>query len=169
VVHSVELVFDQDTEAAVRHIWDGLREAGIPSQAPASRPHTTLTVAERIDRDVDSLLASLLPRFPFDCRIGAPLLFGTAKVVLARLVVPTTELLDVHAEVHRVCLPHLSPGPMPNALPGQWTGHVTLARRVEPRQMGRAVRIAGKPPEIAGRVVGLRRWDGNAKREYAIT
>jgi 2'-5' RNA ligase superfamily len=169
VVHSVELVFDQDTEAAVRHIWDGLREAGIPSQAPASRPHTTLTVAERIDPDGDSLLASLLPRFPFDCRIGALLLFGTAKVVLARLVVPTTELLDVHAEVHRVCLPHLSPGPMPNALPGQWTGHVTLARRVEPRQMGRAVRIAGKPPEIAGRVVGLRRWDGNAKREYAIT
>ena len=169
MVHSVELVFDQDTEAAVRHIWDALRDAGIPSQAPASRPHTTLIVAERVDPEVDSLLASLLPRFPFDCRIGAPLLFGTAKVVLARLVVPTTELLDVHAEVHRVCLPHLSPGPMPNALPGRWTGHVTLARRVEPRQMGRAVRIAGKPPEIAGRVVGLRRWDGNSKREFAIS
>jgi hypothetical protein len=169
VVHSVELVFDPDTEAAVRHIWDALREAGIPSQAPASRPHTTLTVAERIDSEVDSLLATLLPRFPFDCRIGAPLLFGTAKVVLARLVVPTTELLEVHAEVHRVCLPHLSPDPMANALPGQWTAHVTLARRVVPGQLGRAVRIAGKPQEILGRVVGLRRWDGNAKREYPIS
>jgi hypothetical protein len=169
VVHSVELVFDQDTEGAVRHIWDGLRDAGIPSQAPASRPHTTLAVAERIDPEVDSLLATLLPRFPVDCRIGAPLLFGRAKAVLARLVVPTRELLDLHAEVHRMCLPHLHPGPMPNALPDDWTAHVTMARRVVPAQMGRAVRIAGKPPEIAGRIVGLRRWDGNAKREYPIS
>jgi hypothetical protein len=169
VVHSVELVFDPDTEAAVRHIWDGLREAGIPSQAPASRPHASLTVAERIDPEVDELLTTLGARFPFPCRIGAPLLFGRAKVVLARLVVPTTDLLDVHAEVHRMCLPHLSPAPMPNALPAQWTAHVTLARRVVPAQLGRALRIAGKPPEIAGRVVGLRRWDGNAKREYPIS
>jgi hypothetical protein len=169
VVHSVELVFDPDTEAAVRHIWDGLREAGIPSQAPASRPHTTLTVAERIDPEADELLRTLGARFPFPCRIGAPLFFGRAKVVLARLVVPTAELLDLHAEVHRLCLPYLSPGPMANALPGQWTGHVTLARRLVPAQMGRALRIAGKPREIDGHVTGLRRWDGNAKREYPIS
>jgi hypothetical protein len=169
MVHSVELVFDPDTEAAVRRIWDGLREAGIPSQAPASRPHATLTVAEHIDPEVDSLLTVLTNRFPFPCRIGAPLLFGRAKAVLARLVVPTTELLDVHAEVHRLCLPYLLPAPMSNALPGQWTAHITMARRVVPGQFGRAVRIAGKPSEIAGRVIGLRRWDGNSKREYPIT
>ena len=64
MVHSVELVFDPDTEAAVRHIWDGLREAGIPSQAPASRPHATLTVAERIDPEVDALLAPLRAPVP---------------------------------------------------------------------------------------------------------
>ncbi len=169
MVHSVELIFDPDTETAVRRIWDDLREAGIPSQAPASRPHTTLTVAERIDPEVDALLASLLPRFPFTCRLGAPLFFGRAKAVLARLLVPTIELLDVHARVHRMCLPHLHPGPMPNALPGEWTAHVTMARRVVPAQMGRAVRIAGKPSEIAGSVIGLRRWDGNARSEYPIT
>ena len=44
---------------------------------------------------------------------------AAAKAVLARLVVPTVELLDVHAEVYRMCVPHLSPGPMPNALPGR--------------------------------------------------
>ena len=169
MVHSVELVFDPDTEAAVRHIWDELREAGIPSQAPASRPHTTLTVAERIDSDVDELLASLADRFPMPCRIGAPLLFGRAKAVLARLLVPTSALLDVHAHVHRLCLPYMYPGPMANALPDGWTGHVTMARRVVPAQMGRAVRIAGKPSEIKGSFLGLRRWDGNAKREYSIS
>jgi 2'-5' RNA ligase len=169
MVHSVELVFDRGTEDAVRHIWDELRDAGIPSQAPAGRPHATLTVAERIDPEVDELLSSLGHRFPFRCRIGAPLVFGRAKVVLGRLVVPTGELLDVHAEVHRLCLSHLSPGPMANALPGQWTAHVTLARRVAPAQLGRALRIAGKPAEITADVIGLRRWDGGAKREYPIS
>ena len=116
-------------------------------------------------------------------------MFGRAKAVLARLVVPTTELLDVHSEVHRLCLPHLQPGPMANALPGQWTAHVTVARRVMPNQLGRAVRIAGKPPEMKGSVVGLAplgrripsasirsdgasiarpRKEGNPKRETAV-
>ena len=168
MVHSIELVFDPDTETTVRQIWADLREAGIPSQAPASRPHATLTVAEHIDPDVDGLLTSLAERLPHPCRIGALMSFGTAKAVVARLLVPTTALLDLHAEVHRMCLPHLHPRPMPNVLPGQWTPHVTMARRVVPDEMGRAVRIAGRPQEIAGTVIGLRRWDGNARVEYPI-
>jgi hypothetical protein len=169
MVHSVELIFDADTEAAVRHSWDVLREAGIHSQAPASRPHATLTVSERLDPVVDSTLARLSSRFPFECRIGAPLLFGRSKAVLARLVVPTSELLDLHAEVYRICLPHQEPAPMPNSAPGRWTGHVTLARRVVPGQLGRALRIAAKPSEICGSAIGLRRWDGASKREFPIS
>jgi hypothetical protein len=169
MVHSVELVFDQDTEAAVRNIWAGLAEAGIQSQPPGSRPHTTLTVAQHIDAEVDALLAALVSRFPFKCRIGAPLLFGRTKAVLARLVVPTAELVDVHAEVHRLCMPHLTPGPMANARPGQWTPHVTMARRVGPDQVGRALRIVGEPAELAGNVIGLRRWDGDEKLDYPIS
>jgi hypothetical protein len=169
MVHSVELVFDPDTEAAVRQIWDGLRESGIPSQAPASRPHVTLTVAERIDPEVDTLLASLRDRFPLRCLIGAPLLFGRSQLILTRLIVPTADLLAVHADVHRLSMPHLQPGPMANSLPGQWTGHTTLARRVGGHQLGRALRIAGRPSEIKGIFVGLRRWDGNVKREYPIS
>ncbi|HEX3545089.1 MAG TPA: 2'-5' RNA ligase family protein [Mycobacterium sp.] len=168
MVHSIELVFDPDTEATVRQIWDALREAGIPSQAPASRPHATLTVAERIDPDVDELLRPLAARLQFPCRIGAPLFFGRTKAVLARLLVPTAALLELHADIHRLCLPHLHPGPMANALPDEWTAHITMARRVVPRQMGQAVRIAGKPQEIAGTVVGLRRWDGNKRVEHPI-
>jgi hypothetical protein len=169
MVHSVELVFDPDTEAVVRQIWDGLREAGIPSQAPASRPHVTLTVAERIEADVDEMLVSLNDRFPLRCVVGAPLLFGRSQLILTRLIVPTAELLAVHADVYRLCLPHVRPAPMANSLPGQWTGHTTLARRVHGSQLGRALRIAGKPSEIKGGFAGLRRWDGNAKREYPIS
>ena len=168
MVHSIELVFDPDTEAAIRGIWRELAGAGIPSQAPASRPHVTLAVAERIDAQVDELLSPLAGRLPLDCAVGAPVLFGRANVVFARLIVPTSELLTLHAEVHRVCGPHLEPASMSNSLPGQWTAHVTLARRVGGPQLGRALRIAGRPTQLDGRFAGLRRWDGNKKVEHPI-
>jgi 2'-5' RNA ligase len=168
MVHSIELVFDRDTEAAIRRIWEDLAGAGIPSQAPASRPHVTLAVAEHIDREVDELLKPVAQRLPLACSVGAPVLFGRANVVFARLIVPTSELLALHAEVHRLCRPHLEPAPMSNSLPGQWTGHVTLARRVGGHQLGRALRIAGRPSQLDGRFAGLRRWDGGKKVEYVI-
>jgi hypothetical protein len=168
MVHSIELVFDRDTETAIRRIWADLAAAGIPSQAPASRPHVTLAVADRIAPDVDALLRPATQRLPLNCTVGASLLFGRASAVLARLIVPTADLLAVHAEVHRVCGPYCVPGPMPNSLPGQWTGHVTLARRVGGAQLGRALRVAGRPAEIAGSFAALRRWDGNKKAEHSI-
>jgi hypothetical protein len=168
MVHSIELVFDPDTEAAIRRIWESLAAAGIPSQAPASRPHVTLAVAERIAADVDALLRPVSEQLPLVAAVGAPVLFGRANVVFARLVVPTSELLALHAEVHRLCLPHMVPAPMPNSLPGQWTGHVTLARRVGGAQLGRALRIAGRPSQIDGRFAALRRWDGNQRAEHLL-
>lgn len=168
MVHSLELVFDRDTEAAVRRIWEELAGGGIPSQAPASRPHVTLAVAESIAADVDELLRPVAARLPLSALIGAPVLFGRTSAVFARLLVPSAELLDLHAEVHRLCGPHLAPAPMANSLPGQWTAHVTLARRVSGAQLGRALRIAGRPSQIEGRFAGLRRWDGNKRVEHPL-
>ncbi|WP_068177698.1 2'-5' RNA ligase family protein [Mycobacterium sp. UM_CSW] len=168
MVHSIELVFDPDTEEAIRGIWRELAAAGIPSQAPASRPHVTLAVAERIDPCVDGLLGPFARRLPLDAAIGAPVLFGRANVVFARLIVPTSELLALHAEVHRLCGPHFEPAPMSNSLPGQWTAHVTMARRVGGHQLGRALRVAGRPSQLDGRFAGLRRWDGSKKVEHPL-
>ncbi|OMC11714.1 hypothetical protein A5735_14885 [Mycolicibacter heraklionensis] len=167
MVHSIELVFDADTETEVRRIWTDLAAAGVPSQAPAARPHVTLVVAQRIDPQVNDVLASIAARLPIDCTLGATLIFGRSHGVLARLVVPTMELLELHEQVYRLCTEHLVPGPLPNVSPGQWTAHTTLARRVGPAQLGRAQRIAGRG-DISGRFVGLRRWDGNARKEYPI-
>ncbi|KLO32820.1 2'-5' RNA ligase family protein [Mycobacterium haemophilum] len=175
MVHSIELVFDPDTESAIRRIWDQLASAGIPSQAPASRPHVTLAVAEHIGAEVDELLGPVSQRLPLGATIGAPVLFGRANVVFARLVVPTSDLLVLHAEVHRLCFPGPPStlptvvAPLSNSRPGQWTAHVTLARRVGGAQLGRALRIAGRPSQIDGRFAGLRRWDGNKRIEYLIS
>ncbi len=167
-MHSIELVFDAETETTIRRIWADLAAAGVPSQAPAARPHVTLAVAARIDPQVDALLAALTPRFPLECTVGAPVLFGRSHAVLARQVVPTVDLLTLQSEVHRLCLPHLASGPLPHTEPGQWSAHVTLARHVGPRQLGRALRIGGRPTAIPGRFTGLRRWQGDKRTEHPI-
>ncbi|GLE51467.1 2'-5' RNA ligase family protein [Mycobacterium montefiorense] len=167
MVHSIELVFDRDTEAAVRRIAEELADAGIRSHA-ASRPHVTLAVAESIWPDVDELLRPVSQRLVLDALIGAPVLFGHSNAVFARLLVPSQELLALHAEVHRLCRPHLAPAPMANSLPGQWTAHVTLARLVGEAQLGRALRIGGRRAQLEGSFAGLRRWDGNERVEHLL-
>ncbi|CQD14878.1 2'-5' RNA ligase family protein [Mycobacterium europaeum] len=168
MVHSVELLFDDETEATIRGLWEALAGAGIPSQAPAGRPHVTLAVADRIAGAADEALRPLTRRLPLGCAVGASLLLGRSNAILARLVVPTVELLAFHAEVHRLCGEHLAPAPAPTSLPGQWTPHVTLARRVGGPALGRALRIAGRPPLIEGSFAGLRHWNGEQKYDYLI-
>ena len=168
MVHSIELIFDADTEAVVRGIWDALRGAHIPAQAAAGRPHTTLTVARHLTSDADAALGDLLSGFPFGCRLGAVLIFGRSPGVLARSVVPTDQLLGMQADVHRRCLPFMDSAPMPHTAPGQWSPHVTLARRVDPDRLATAVRIAGQPAEIVGQAIGLRHWDGDRRTEHLL-
>jgi len=172
MVHSVEALFDRDTDAAVRRIWDDLTEAGVRSQAahtsPSNRPHVTLSVAETMDETVDDALRPLLRRLPLNCMIGAPMLFGRRDFTLVRLIVPSVELLSLHAEVHNACLPHMPAGPLPHSESGQWTPHVTLARRVPAGQLNSALTLKSVGHPLSAAIVGLRHWDGNAKREHPI-
>jgi hypothetical protein len=172
MVHSVELLFDSDTDAAIRAIWDDLTEAGVRSQAahraPSNRPHVTVTVAESMDESVRDALHPMLDHLPLRCIVGAPMLFGRRDFTLVRLVVPSAELLALHAEVHSACLPHVPSSPLPHSEPGQWTPHVTLARRVPAEQLQAALTVKRMGRDLPAQFVGLRHWDGAAKREYAI-
>ncbi|OPX11185.1 2'-5' RNA ligase family protein [Mycobacterium sp. AT1] len=172
MAHSVELLFDSDAEHAIRRQWAALVEAGLPSQAhhrsPTNRPHVTLTVAERIDAGVDVALRELAGRLPLPCRIGAPVVFGRKTLVLARLIVPDAGLLRVHESVDAICGPHMPSGPFPHARPGQWTPHVTLARRLAPADLGAAL-DAVYAEAADGTFAGLRRWDGDARVDTLIT
>ncbi|TRW83265.1 2'-5' RNA ligase family protein [Mycolicibacterium sp. 018/SC-01/001] len=173
MVHSVEALFDDATETAVRELWDGLAAAGVPSQAghtaPSNRPHVTLTVAEQMDDAVDVALAPLLDRLPLPCVVGAPMLFGGGRTVtLVRLVVPSAGLLALHAGVHESCLPHVPKGVLPHVDPGRWTPHVTLGRSIPPDLLPLALAIPGIARDIHGEITTLRHWDGNAKQEHWI-
>ncbi|WP_102417633.1 2'-5' RNA ligase family protein [Mycobacterium sp. 4858] len=168
MVHSIELLFDGETEATIRGLWEALSGAGIPGQAPAGRPHVTLAAADRIAGEADAALRPITQRLPLGCAVGASLLLGRSNAILARLIVPTVELLAFHADVHRLCGEHLAPAPAPTSLPGQWTPHVTLARHVGGPALGRALRIAGRPPLVEGSFAGLRHWNGEKKVDYLI-
>lgn len=173
MVHSVEAVFDVDTETRVRTLWDGLAAAGCPSQAghtaPSNRPHVTLTVTEQLDDAVDAALRPVLERLPLPCVVGAPMLFGGGRTVtLVRLVVPSADLLALHADVHAACAPFMVKGVLPHAEPGRWTPHVTLGRRIPPERVPLALSVPGLARDIEGSLVALRHWDGNAKQEHWI-
>ena len=157
MAHSIELLLDARADTAIRRI-----------ASHTHRPHITLVAAERIAPDVDSLLGELGDWFPLPAVLGAPLVFGGARLTLARLVVPSAELLALHKQVYDLCQPFVSTV-FAHCAPGQWTPHVTLGRRFTPAEIGEALAVEGIATDIKANTVGLRRWDGDAKREYLIS
>lgn len=172
MVHSVELLLDSTADAAVRDVWDALAAAGIRSQAghrsPTNRPHVTMTVTAALSDRADDALTAALHRLPLPCRLGAPTVFGRGPFTLVLLVVPSAELLDLHTEVNRICLPHMESGPLAHAAPGQWTPHVTLARRMDAAHLRDAMTVASAATPILGEFVGMRHWNGDARQENPI-
>jgi 2'-5' RNA ligase len=172
-VVSAEAVFGAAVEAAVRAEWEALAAAGMSSLAghtsASNAPHLTLAV-----RPAEggfgpfALPEAVAAALPLPVVLGAPMLFGAGeRRVLVRSVLPTAELLALHAAVHA----HLAATgaaaradadadgvqDAPHTLPGEWTPHVTLARRIRLEQVPAAVALIGG--DIAGEIVGLRHWN----------
>ncbi|MCR8671256.1 2'-5' RNA ligase family protein [Agrococcus sp. HG114] len=156
-ITSVELLLDPATEAAVRAEWEALAAAGLSSlaghEAPSNRPHVTLVTRST---GVPHPLVVDAP-LPVPVELGAPLLFGDGdRRVLARAVVPSRALLELHAAVARAA----GPGDdLPHQLPDRWMPHVTLARRLRVVDLPAALALVG--PRIEGEGVALRRWDAS--------
>ncbi|TPW71673.1 2'-5' RNA ligase family protein [Schumannella sp. 10F1B-5-1] len=180
MVQSLELTLDARLDAAVRSEWAALAEAGLPSQAQhtgaSNRPHVTLLVRDALPSAgaaVEGVSSIAAARLPLALELGAPVLFGAGeRRVLARLVVPSAELLALHAELHA----GVGPGAVadadgagadaPHSRPGDWTPHVTLARRIPLARLGEALAVLDAidpAPELRGTADALRHWDGVAR------
>lgn len=171
MVQSVEVVLDDDLDAAVRAQWVHLQEAGLDSQgrirAATNRPHVTLFVAQAIPSELDDAIHDAVGPLPVPVRIGGVVVFGSRRVTLARAVVPSAELLALHTRVFEVL--RGCPGIPEHIRPGDWTPHVTLARRVPARDLGRAVLTAEtRHAGDAGAAIAVRRWDGTARCEWFV-
>lgn len=171
MAQTVELLLDDALDTAVRGEWARLLEAGIDSQArvraESNRPHITLFVARAVPLDVEPDLRPVTADIELDLRLGGFVVFGGRHATLARLVVPTAALLDLQAQVFEAL--SACPGVPAHIRPGEWTPHVTLARRVPASQVGAAI-VAAHPAgrDLTGRSAGVRRWDGDAKHEWRV-
>jgi hypothetical protein len=181
MVQSIELLLDEDAEAALRASWTALAAADLPSLAThtggSNRPHVTLAVTG------GSGLARAEPglRAVFDGwglagaglrgTVGAPMLFGGhhGRWVLARQIVPSRPLLTVHAAVHRALQLHVPDVEVvAQTLPDAWTPHVTLARRIDAARLAEALDVIEVAP-IPFRFRGARLWDSVERTVSPLT
>lgn len=181
MVQSLELVLDTATDDAVRTEWRALSAAGLPSLADhtgeSNRPHVTLSVAATVPAEVEERTPEALAGLPLPVLVGPLVVLGGRRLVLARLVVPTVRLLELHARVATVWAAAV--GVVPTAEPGRWVPHVTLATGLDVEQLGRAIEVlrgvggtdtvtaAGEA--TVATAVGVRRWDGEARRTWGVS
>ncbi|EGD55954.1 2'-5' RNA ligase family protein [Gordonia neofelifaecis] len=171
MAHSIEILLDSDTEAVVRAQWDALEAAGLPSagrvRARTNRPHCTLLAGTAVSPAVDAALVTTSQRLPFEFRVGGAVVFAAGrKYTLARAVVPSSELLAVHATVARLTGEDVTDLPA-HCLPGQWTPHVTLGLRLTGDELAVALQLLSWPT-VVGQASALRRWDGDAKTDVVF-
>lgn len=164
-MQSLDLVFDDETDTQIRACWQELLDADLPSQArhmgPSNRPHVTMLTRSTIT--VTPEAADLLPK---RVTIGPIVLLGSpASWVVARLVVPSSALLQLHARLHAGA--ELDDGDGHDA-PDRWTPHVTLARKVAAADIGRVLAVCGDVAPFAASVVGLRHWDSATRVETRL-
>lgn len=166
MVQSVELLLDDRGETEIRRQWAVLAEAGLGNRrAETYRPHITVAVAREIWPRIDHALERLAFE-PLPIRLGGLLVFGARRPILVRAVVVTADLLTLHRRVSEVVSP--CPGIPATMAPGAWTPHVTLARRVPPERLGDAMRAVAADTDFRSLIVGVRRWDGEARQERIV-
>lgn len=152
-MRSIELTFDEATEARVRDDWERLAEAGLPSlalhTAASNRPHLTLVAGAQLVAPSAAIIR------PDAVDLAGLLLFPHGdRFVLAWSVVRSGELDALHRSVQQ-------PDAQPTSHPDAWTPHVTLSRRLSAAQVSTALPLLGAP--FVGRSAGIRFWDGDTK------
>ena len=153
-MHALELLPDDAGCDVVRGDWQALRDAGLPSQldhrGATNSPHVTVLAAPALDGDDEQRATELVaPLLPAQVRASGLALLGGTRVSLVRVLdVPdplVRVVLDLRSQVRDV--QHVG-----------WLPHITLARRVDRADVGRAVGVLGHE-DVVLTLASLRRWD----------
>jgi hypothetical protein len=153
-MHALELLPDDAGCDVVRRDWQALRDAGLPSQldhrGATNSPHVTVLAAPALDGDDEQRATELVaPLLPAQVRASGIALLGGTRVSLVRVLdVPdplVRVVLDLRSQVRDV--QHVG-----------WLPHITLARRVDRADVGRAVEVLGHE-DVVLTLASLRRWD----------
>jgi len=171
-VNSLEAVFDEHAEARIRQEWAELEARGLPNQGRhrglSNRPHVTLAVATTMGAELEAPLREAIGDLPLSIEVGELTCFGRGPFVLVRLVELTPDLLARQSAIAAVVgVRNLAPLLRPEV----WTPHITLGRRLGADQAEKATNWLESRDLATGSVAvtGVRRWDGDAKREWLLT
>ena len=143
-MRTVELLGDEELDRAVRAAWRRLDQAGFSSLAqhrhPTNRPHLTLASAGQFPPAAAAAIAGALRVLPIQVRLGGLHFFGGRAGVLAWAVDDDGALRELQARVWSALD---GAGRQPQHEPGQWTPHISLARRVPSGQAALAAQAVG--------------------------
>lgn len=152
---TLEALLDDVSDARVRGLWAALDAAGLPSQAQhrgqSNAPHLTLVSAPVVDPATRARASELLrPIVPRELPVSGYVVFDAApRQTLALLCVAPPALHDAVAELGRLL-----------GDTRRWVPHLTLARRVTPAQLERALEVPGEHGIPHGvTLAGVRHWD----------
>ncbi len=162
-LHALELIPDDEGDAAVRRDWESLREAGLPSQLDhpgrSNAPHLTVVSAPALPDDaVDVARARLGGLLPIRARAAGLLLLGGERLTVARA-------FDLEDDVvRRVLAVRVQ---VPDRRHVGWLPHVTLARRLSRADAQRAVDALGWA-DVQVTFTALRRWDPEVRSTRVV-
>lgn len=175
MVQSVELLADPELDAWIWTQWRALEAAGLPSQVKhgslTNWPHVTLAVADVIPPEVDAAMSTRIrDALPLPVRVGGVIWFPGRRHVLARAIISSSALLDLHNGI-TCCLTGLQ-GQGDRMAPGSWTPHITLARGVRTEQLPAVIaalaEVEGIAEERSGTFTVCRRWDSDARITWEL-
>jgi hypothetical protein len=159
-MRTVELLFDDELDGAVRAVWRRLAQAGLPSLAthghPTNRPHVTLAAGDV----VPELDLSVLP---LPVTLDGLIFFDGKPGMLVWRVVPDAALLALHDEVWRAMR-----DPNPLHAPDVWVPHVGLARRIPPGDRARLSDFLSGLRPRQGSLVAARSYDTRSRTVTAL-
>lgn len=141
---AIELFLDEEAELKVLGFRDAIYRDGVqPVQGLMNdKPHVSLAVFPKVNGqkllDVTAEFAATLTRFNF--RLGAVGTFPTSDNVLFLYPVPSTRLLEIHAELH-ARLQHAGVASSPYYHPGNWVPHLTLEFNIAREELCRSVGV----------------------------
>ncbi|MER5349192.1 2'-5' RNA ligase family protein [Kitasatospora sp. NPDC002551] len=168
-MQTVELLCDPPLDRAVREVWQRLADGGVDSlahnQHPGHRPHLTLASCARMPAGAGERLDGLLAgSLPLTVRMTGLLSFSarSRRRVLSWSVVPTLDLLRLHQRVWEV-LEHAEE-PDPHYVPGRWSPHLGLTRRLTPEAVTLAHTLLGRHPDLTGTFTAARTFDSDTQR-----
>ncbi|MFH9663201.1 2'-5' RNA ligase family protein [Streptomyces sp. NPDC017248] len=132
-MRTVELLWDEAADLAVRNTWRRLADAGLPSQArhrsPTNSPHLTLAACPELTAATRRELAEVAVTLPRPARCTGVVRFERPTSVLAWAL----DLDSALAGSHRRVWDAVASGSPPESLnplhrPGRWSPHITLGR-----------------------------------------